>query len=624
MINRFSTYFIWILLPLLLISFHDTSIAQNPQVQMDRRQQKEPPAKEQLAREYYKNKDYEKASELFGQLYEESPSSQYYIYYFNCLLYLKDYKTAEKLVKKQRRLSSGVRYNVDQAYVFDLLGESKKAQNIIYKLIEEVPDDPNQVRQLAIQLQAKGYYNQALQVYTEAQKAGNSNNYFLEMANVYQYSGEYEKMFDAYLMHLNYHPAEMQTVKNRLQSLTRIDVDDNMSKILKSKLLERAQSDPDNMVFAEMLMWYSLQMKDFDMAFRQARAMDMRFGELDEELLALAEIALANNDYQVAEKSYDYVRKKKFDTPYYLESSIGFYNTLVLMAISNPETDLKTYKELKKTGYKAIEELGLNTQTISIAENLGRVMAYHLNEYEEALDLLETATATEPINAYDKANIKLLYADILMIQNHVWDASLLYSQIESEMKHEPIGHEAKLRNAELFYYKGEYVWAQTRLDVLKSATSKLIANDAMELSLFIGNIYEEDTMGFTLRMFGTSDLLFSQMQYDSALVWLNKIEEFPSGPNSAEYVMYKKAKIYKVKKAYTIADSLYTQLYTHYPESIKADNAIFQSAEINRLFLNKPDKAMELYLLLMTEHPDSMYSGESRIKYRALREKNIS
>ena len=466
---------------------------------MDRRQLKEPPAKEQLAREYYKNKDYEKASELFGQLYEESPSSQYYIYYFNCLLYLKDYKTAEKLVKKQRRLSSGVRYDVDQAYVFDLQGESRKAQNIIHKLIEEAPDDPNQIRQLAMQLQAKGYYNQALQVYTEAQKAGNSNNYFLEMANVYQYSGEYEKMFDAYLMHLNYHPAEKQTVKNRLQSLTRIDVDDNMSEILKSKLLERAQDDPDNMVFAEMLMWYSLQMKDFDMAFRQARAMDMRFGDLDEELLALAEIALANNDYQVAEKSYDYVRKKKFDTPFYLDSSIGYYHTLVLMATSNPETDLKTYKELKKTGYKAIEELGLNTQTISIAENLGRVMAYHLNEYEEALDLLETATAIEPINAYDKANIKLLYADILMIQNHVWDASLLYSQIESEMKHEPIGHEAKLRNAELFYYKGEYVWAQTRLDVLKSATSKLIANDAMELSLFIGNIYEEDTMGFTLR-----------------------------------------------------------------------------------------------------------------------------
>jgi len=622
--NRLATYIIWIFLPLLIFSFQYACMAQNPAVRMDRQQRKERPAKEQLAREYYKNKDYEKAAELFEQLYEDSPSSQYYIYYFNCLLHLKDYKTAEKLVKKQRRLSSGVRYDIDQAYVFDLQGESRKAQNIIVKLIEDAPEDPNQIRQLAMQLQAKGYYNQALQVYTKAQKAGNNYNYFLEMANVYQYSGEYEKMFDAYLMHLNYHPAEMQTVKNRLQRLTRIDVDDNMSKILKTKLLEKAQADPDNMVFAEMLMWYSLQMKDFNMAFRQARAMDMRFGDLDEELLTLAEIALSNKDYQVAEKAYDYIRKKKFDTPFYLESYIGYYNTLVKKATSNPETDIKTYKELKKTGYKSIEELGLNSQTISIAENLGRIMTYHLNEYDEALDMLETATAIKPIDAHDRANLKLLFADVLMIQNQVWDASLLYSQIESEMKHEPIGHEAKLRNAQLFYYKGEYVWAQTRLDVLKSATSKLIANDAMELSLFIGNIYEEDTMGFTLRMFGTSDLLLSQMQYDSALVWLNKIEEFPSGPNSAEFVMYKKAKIYKAKKVYTIADSLYTQLYTGYPESIKADNAIFQSAEINRLFLNNTDKAMELYLLLMTEHPDSMYSGESRVKYRALREKNAS
>ena len=622
--NRLATYIIWVLLPLFILSLQDTLMAQNPAVRMDSQQRKGRPAKEQLAREYYKNKNYEKAAELFGQLYEDSPSSQYYIYYFNCLLYLKDYKTAEKLVKKQRKQSSGVRYDIDLAYVNDLQGESRKAQNIIYNLIEEVPDDPNQIRQLAIQLQAKGYYNQALQVYTKAQKAGNSYNYFLEMANVYQYSGEYEKMFDAYLMHLNYHPAEMQTVKNRLQNLTRIDVDDNMSKILKTKLLERAQADPDNLVFAEMLMWYSLQIKDFDMAFRQARAMDMRFGDLDEELLSLAEIALSNKEYDIAEKSYNYVKEKKFDTPYYFDSYNGYYNTLVLKAEGNPQTDIKVYKDLKKTGLKAIEELGLNSLTIQIAENLGRVMAYHLGDYVEAIELLEMAAAIEPMKPDDKANIKLLYADVLMIQNKVWDASLLYSQIESEMKHEPIGHEAKLRNAQLFYYKGEYVWAQTRLDVLKSATSKLIANDAMELSLFIGNIYEEDTMGFTLRMFGTSDLLFSQMQYDSALVWLNKIEEFPSGPNSAEYVMYKKAKIYKAKNVYTLADSLYTQLYTSYPESIKADNAIFQSAELNRLFLNNADKAMELYLLLMTEHPDSMYSGESRVKYRALREKIVS
>ncbi len=619
-----NTYYVWMLLSLLFFSFQGKIIAQNPQVRPISPQQIKPPAKEQLAREYYKNKDYEKAAELFGQLYEEAPSSQYYIYYFNSLLYIKDYKTAEKLVKKQRKLSSGVRYDIDQAYVYDLQGDSRKAQNIIYKLMEEVPNDPNQIRQLAIQLQSKGYYNQALEVYTKAQNMGAGYNYFIEMANVYQYSGEYDKMFDAYLSHLNTNPTDIQMIKNRLQSLTRIDVDDNMSQLLKTKLLERAQADPANVIFAEMLMWYSLQVKDFDMAFRQARAMDLRFGDRDEELLSLAEIALSNKEYDIAEKSYNYVREKKFDTPYYFDSYNGYYKALVLKAEANPLTDIKVYKDLKKTGLKAIEELGLNSMTIQIAENLGRVMAYHLGAYDEALDLLETASAIEPLKPNDKANLKLLYADVLMIQNQVWDASLLYSQIESEMKHEPIGHEAKLRNAKLFYYKGEYAWAQTRLDVLKSATSKLIANDAMELSLFIGDIYEEDTMGFTLRMFGTSDLLFSQLQMDSALVWLDKIEEFPSGPNSSEYVIYKKAEIYTAKKEYATADSLYTKLYTNYPESIKADNAIFRSAELNRLYLNDTEKAMELYLLLMTDYPDSMYSGESRVKYRAIREKNLS
>jgi len=229
---RLETYYIWIIVLLLLFSFQYPGIAQNPQVQLNRQQKKEPPAKEQLAREYYKNKEYEKAAELFGQLYDENPSSQYYIYYFNCLLYLKEYKTAEKLVKKQRKQSSRVRYEVDQAYVYDLQGESRKAQNIIEKLIKNVPDDPNQIRQLARQLQSKGYYNQALQVYTTAQNMGDGYNYFIEMANVYQYSGDYDKMFDAYLTHISNNPAETQMVKNRLQSLTRVDVNNDLSKTL--------------------------------------------------------------------------------------------------------------------------------------------------------------------------------------------------------------------------------------------------------------------------------------------------------------------------------------------------------------------------------------------------------
>ena len=149
-------YCLLILIPLFLFSSPELIFGQNPQVRLERQQKKKPSAKEQLAREYYKNKEYEKAAELFAVLYDKTPSRQYYIYYFNCLLYLKDYKTAEKLVKKQRRLNPGVRYDIDQAYIYDLQGEFRKANNIIQKLINNVPENPSQIKQLAMQLQGKG------------------------------------------------------------------------------------------------------------------------------------------------------------------------------------------------------------------------------------------------------------------------------------------------------------------------------------------------------------------------------------------------------------------------------------------------------------------------------------
>lgn len=36
----------------------------------------------------------------------------------------------------------------------------------------------------------------------------------------------------------------------------------------------------------------------------------------------------------------------------------------------------------------------------------------------------------------------------------------------------------------LAYYRGDFKYAQGLLDVLKAATSELVANDAMQLSVF--------------------------------------------------------------------------------------------------------------------------------------------
>ena len=205
---------------------------------------------------YYSAREFGKAAVIYEELYDQYQRQHYYTYLLNCYISLADFKKADRLVKQQLRLSPGnYRYQIDQIFVYDNTGNSRKAEKLTRDILNELPDNRNLVLQIATSFESRGYYMQALEVYERAQLIpGTQNNYQLEKARVYQYTGEYEKMFDAYLEHLDRNPGDMQTIKNRMQSIMRQDVDDNLSNILKMKLLEKAQRDPDNMVYTELLL----------------------------------------------------------------------------------------------------------------------------------------------------------------------------------------------------------------------------------------------------------------------------------------------------------------------------------------------------------------------------------
>jgi len=581
------------------------------------KKQKDP--KEKLALNFYLEKDYEKASELFQQLYNDKQSNYYYIYYFNSLVAIKNYKQAEKLAKQQKKLNpNNYKYLIDEAYVTELSGNKKKADRILNKIINNLPSKRNQIIQITSSLQSKGYAKIAIKVFKKAKLMSDNYSYNFEIANAYLYSGDYDRMFDTYIILLDQNPDDIQRVKNKLQYIMRMDVNSNLSEILKSKLLYASQQNPDKIQLAEMLLWYSLQTKDFSMAFRQARAIDRRFGNRDKDMLELADIAFSNYDFIVSEKAYGYIKDKKTATPYYADSYVGYFLSVIKLVEENPTITRKNYEDIEKVGIKALEILGINNTTSIIVINLADITAFKLSKNNEASEMIEETLANPTINKFNKAYLKLKLADIMVANDNIWDATLLYSQVESDMKNEPVGHEAKLKNAKVFYYAGEFDWANTRLDILKSATSKLISNDAIELSVFINNMREEDTIGFVLRKFAGADLYTYQGKYDSAMMLLDKIEEEPAGIYSMEYMLYNKAQLYYKMSDFKNADSVYNRLITHYPGSIKADNALFKRAEIQRTRFNNNDEAKNLYMILMTDYPESIYSGKARKQYRML------
>lgn len=557
---------------------------------------------------------------MFKQLYKSKQSNHYYNYYFNCLIALKNYKQAERLVKQQKRLyHDNYRLLIDEAHVAGLSGNKKKSDKILNKIINNLPAQRNQIIQITSSLQAKGYASMAVKVFQKAKMMpGGNYSYNFEIANAYMYSGEYTKMFDSYISQLVEHPDDIQRIKNKLQYVMRMDVNSNLSGILKSKLLKGSQENPENIQLAEMLLWYSLQTKDFTMAFRQARAIDRQFGNRDRDMLELAGIAFSNYNYDVSRKAFEYVKNKKNSTPYYTESYVGYFLSVVKQVEENPNASHEDYEELEKMGIAAIKTLGINNPTTGIVVNLAHTTAFKLGNNNAAAGMLEKALAIPTIDKKNRANLKIKLADILVANGKIWDATLLYSQVETDMKSEPIGHEAKLKNAKVFYYVGEFEWASTRLDILKSATSKLISNDAIELSLFIDNMREEDTIGFVLRKFAGADLYTYQGKYDSAMMLLDKIEKEPAGIFSMEYALYNKARLFYKMNDFQNADSAFNKLISYYPESIKADNALFERAELLRTRLNNNGEAMKIYMILMTDYPESIYSGKARKIYRGL------
>lgn len=252
-------------------------------------------------------------------------------------------------------------------------------------------------------------------------------------------------------------------------------------------------------------------------------------------------------------------------------------------------------------------------------KNLAHIYAFYSYKSNEAIALLNEAILIPNADKKIIAACKLELADINLFGGDVWEATLLYSQVEKMFKNEPTGFEAKLKNARLSYYIGEFEWAKAQLDVLKAATSKLIANDAMELSLLISDNMDEDSTYTALNYYANADLYEYRNQYDMAFATLDSTRLLGLSHPIFDDVLLKKAEIVIKQGKYKDADSLLQKLVDFYPDGLLADDALFLQAELNENQLNNRIKAMICYENLIFKYPASLYTVEARKKFRKLR-----
>jgi len=215
--------------------------------------------------------------------------------------------------------------------------------------------------------------------------------------------------------------------------------------------------------------------------------------------------------------------------------------------------------------------------------------------------------------------------------------------VDKDFPNDTIGQNAKFKNAKLSFYIGEFQWAKSQLDILRAATTKLIANDAMQLSLVISDneeeeeeeeVEEDDEDDFSgvfglfgnaheknkgLRYFAKADFMLFQNNDEQALQYLDSIAVVAPGAKLAEAVLYTKAKIFTRQKKFLEAEVLYKRIGSLYSDGLLADDALYYLGELYEFYLKDIPRAMECYQKLMKDYPGSLFVVDARKRFRALR-----
>lgn len=499
-----------------------------------------------------------------------------------------------------------------------LVSEEKKdkADKLFKEILKNLPENRNAILGTANLLGNHLLYDYALEVLEKGSEINPEHDpFYLERAGICQAMNNYQETFELCLLDLELKPEHYNTVKNRFQTLLLYDVNKSIAEEMRLALLKKNQENPDNNEFALLLVWFSLYEEDYDIALIQCKSLDQRSHNQEGQIASIGQICFDNKQYETALDAFEYLVAKGKINPYYGKAIIGAIKTENEICKANGVTDHKTYERLSQRIEETYNDAG-SKKYPDLVTIQADIMAYHLDQSDLAIKLLLRAiTLTQ--NKSQQCALKLKLADIYLFKDEVWEATLLYSQVDKAMKEEPLGHEARFRNAQLRYFIGEFAWAETQLNVLKAATSKLIANDAMSLALIISDNLEYDETGDELRRVARADYKIYQHKDQQALLILDSICT-DGNEISKPHALCRIAEIKEKHQDYVAADSIYLKVTTDFPDSYMADDALMKAALLEDRNLNKREAAKQHYEQLIDQYPTSLYTAQAKKNFRKL------
>ena len=584
---------------LLLIPF--ISISQNNDVQK--------------AQSLFSKGDYEKAV----QIYEKLPSNKlprFYSSYLYSLNALSKYKEAKKVAQKMYlRDKNNLRYLSD-VIIFERKNDDKsQASKNLNILIKELKTKPSQALTISNNFNRNEMYDFAIKVLDATENDNNRSNYLIQKAENYSSLLDYEKMITCLLDLLEYNASRELYVRNKFQkTIYNFGIkNENFNESLKKLLISYSNKNSKNPIYSDLLVWYFIQNKNYEMAYRQSVSMDLKFGDYDFTLLDIASRFQQEKKHMQANKVYNYIiSKNKKDKLFYQAHA----QKINLAFVSDNQQLIKEVRE----NYDNYElDFPLNKITVNFYSAYAKFQYLHNNDYESSEKIFLKILNLDNIkDEVDMAEAKLNYSDILVYDGRIWEALIYYSQVEKKFKENPLGHKAKLKIAKVYYYNGDFEVAQAQLDVLKRSTSKLISNDAIDLSLLITDNLSLDTTDIVMRMYAKAEMLAYQRKYIEALSLYDSLINKYQFHSLVDEALFEKYKIYYELEDFDNCIFALNKILDYSLNDILADDATYFLAKIYDEKINDINLALLNYNIIIEKFQGSIYYDFSRKKIRSI------
>ena len=572
---------------------------------------------DQLAQYYYDKGDFEKAKISFEELLKSSPhNSLYFQKTIDCYQQLKQFDVAEKAIQARLNIYKQGTLLVELGYNYHLKKDESSAKKYYDQAIDRIKKNPNEVYGIENTFERKVLLEYALKSYQTALAIEPKYNFNYQMAQLYGQLGNTEMMISTFLDESFTNPQNSIQIQNQLARFMVEEGDENFNETLRKALITRAQKNQD-VFWNEYLSWYYVQQKEFGKAFIQEKAVYKRNPDSLSSIINLGQLAIEEDDQEAAKEILGFVLENTKD----LQLLIQAHTYLLEMKIEKAQE--KDFPSINTELTALLTEYGINPISLPLQLIQAHFVAFNLKKPEEGKAIVKKALALQ-LNGYEEAKTKMELADIFLFEEKYNQALIYYSQIEENLKNDAVAHEASLKAAKTSYFQGDFVWASKQFKELKSASTQLIANDALEYFLLISDNTVADSTQTALKQFAKGDFLLYQNRNKEAEAQFQATLKSFKGQEIEAVTMLRLGKIYEKQNEYNLALSQYQNIIDQHSDGIYIDEALFFSAEIYNTKLKDSEKAKALYEKIIFNHQDSIYFVEARKEYRQLRgDKNL-